>query len=295
MIALVTLAEAEPGLQTVLLGTARVAGYLGLVLLVGTSFFMTWLWPEGRTVRTFSRLLVAGAVLTVTASLAVPLLAHGLAWGSFGGREGACALARIGLVALAGAFGSDVVRSARSWRVPISLWQLALVQTYVLASNAVGGPWEIVKVVATTGHLVATAAWLGGLVTLASVLVPSTDLKPLHSVLPRFSLVAIASVATLFVSGTLHALAIAGGVRPLLRTDYGVALGLKVLVVVLMLLLGDRGRRYAEQVGRRKLAEIDDSAPPESVQAFAVAIGAELALGLGVLAATAALVHVAPT
>ena len=30
-------------------------------------------------------------------------------------------------------------------------------------------------------------------------------------------------------------------------------------------------------------------------KAFAVAIGAELALGLGVLAATAALVHVAPT
>ena len=34
MIALVTLAGAEPGLQTVLLGTARVASYLGLVLLV---------------------------------------------------------------------------------------------------------------------------------------------------------------------------------------------------------------------------------------------------------------------
>lgn len=284
----------QNGLPSVLAGTSRVMAYLGFVLLIGTTFFLTWLWPEGRVRPTFRRMMTAGAVLVAISSIATPLLVVDDGWQSFAGLSGACALMRVALVALALGFGPDLLASARSHRLPITLWQLAVVETYVLSSDAWGGHWVTVKIVATTGHLFATAAWLGGLLALAAVLLPSTDLDPLHQVLPKFSLVAIASVITLVVSGTLHALAIAGGFQELVNSSYGTVLGIKLVVFGLMLVLGNVGRRYAEYVGQRKVADIDDTAPPESVQAFAVAIGAEFALAIGVLAATAALVHVVP-
>ena len=68
----------------------------------------------------------------------------------------------------------------------------------------------------------------------------------------------------------------------------------KIIVFGVMLLLGNVGRRYAAGLANRKVTEIDESAPGQSVRAFAVAVGAEFALATGVLAVTAALVHVAP-
>lgn len=283
------------GLHVVALGATRVVGYAGLVLLIGTTFFLAWLWPTGHPiVRIFDRLLDIGVALTLIGSVAGPYLKYDDGWSSYAGREGALTLARMALAALAYACAKDVLSSARQLRPAILVWQLLMIQTFVLTSNAWGGPWAPVKIIATTGHVAATAAWLGGLVVLAAVLIPGRALDALHDVLPRFSSVAIVSVVTLVITGTVHALAIAGGVGALVDSTYGIVLGIKLLVFGAMLLLGNFGRRYAERIGRRKITAIDDSAPPETVQAFAVAIGAELAVAIGVLAATAALVHVAP-
>ena len=65
-------------------------------------------------------------------------------------------------------------------RYPIAGWRrllpgaivIIIATSMVLASNAVGGPWQTVKLIATMGHIVATAAWLGGLLALAAVLIP---------------------------------------------------------------------------------------------------------------------------
>jgi copper transport protein len=164
----------------------------------------------------------------------------------------------------------------------------------VLQSNAVTGNWEVLKFIATMGHLSATAAWLGGLVALGTVLIPGQRLNDLHSILPSFSTVAVISVITLTVTGLLHAVAVSGGISPLLNSTYGAALAFKVGVFGLMLVLGDRGRRYATKVAQRRLDEFDDTAAPAGIHALAVAIGAELTFGLGVLGATAILVWFAP-
>nr|WP_279671539.1 CopD family protein [Flexivirga meconopsidis] len=169
-----------------------------------------------------------------------------------------------------------------------------MIETYVLSSDAWGGSLAAVKIVATTGHLAATAAWLGGLLALASVLIPSDGLDALHEVLPRFSIVAIVSVITLVVSGTLHALAVAGGVHALIDSRFGTSLIVKIVVFGAMLLLGNVGRQYAGQAARRSALEIDETAPPHSVQALGVAIGMEFSLAAGVLVATAVLVQFAP-
>lgn len=285
----------DSGAGVALINVVRTLGYLGFVMLVGASFFITWLWPGGKVLPIFRRIMRYGGALVVLSTLLSPLLLAGDGWGSYGGRVGALALARVALVCVAFAFGRDVLRSARSMRGAVTLWQLCLVLTYVLASDAWGGQWEVVKIVATVAHLFATAAWLGGLLTLAAVLIPSTDLDELHGVLPKFSIVATVSVVALIVSGTLHSLAVAGGLRPLMHSHYGTVLVIKVAVFGTMLILGNIGRKYAEHVGPRKVTDIDESAPPETVQAFAVAIGAEFALALAVLAATAALVEVVPT
>ena len=183
---------------------------------------------------------------------------------------------------------------ARRWRIPIVVWQVLLIETYVVDSDAWREPWQLVKIVATTGHLAATAAWLGGLLALAAILVPSAHLEVLHDVLPRFSVVAIVSVITLVVTGSLHALAVAGSVSALLTSTYGTVLMAKVIVFGVMLVLGNVGRQYASRLARRKLSDMDESSSEQSVRVFAVAVGAEFALATAVLATTAALVHVAP-
>lgn len=291
-------AEDASGLEpwrVVTLGVSRVVSYLGFVLLVGTSLFVTWLWPEGRVLKPFRVLLWTGALLTLLTALSTVVLAVGrIGTDTFDGRVGALSLARAALVCLGVAFAHDVLSSTKSHPFLISTWHLAVVLTYVLASDAWGGPWSTLKIVASTLHLLATAAWLGGLLCLASVLVPRESLDALNMVLPRFSLLAIASVVTLVVSGSMHALAVAGSLRVLATTAYGQALLVKLAVFGTMLLLGNIGRRYAARVGHRPVTSIDDTAPAASITAFAMAVGAEFALALGVLVATAGVVHFAP-
>lgn len=287
--------ETTLGWQAVVLGTARVAGYLGFVMLVGTSFFLTWLWPAGRVQAVFARLLWSGAALTALAAVGTVLAGvWSVSASAFEGRIGALALARIALVAVAVALLPDDLRSTHHHRTSITLWQLAIVQTFVLSSDAWDAPWQLVKILATTAHLAATAAWLGGLLSLAAVLVPRAALDVLHDVLPRFSVVAIASVAVLALTGTVHALAEAGGPAATVDSSYGQALLVKIVVLAAALLLGNVGRQYAGRLGRGKVTDLDEHAPPESVQAFAVAIGAGLVVAVGVLVATAVLVDVAP-
>ncbi len=294
-VALASVATEGQDIFPVLAGGFRLVGYLGFVLLVGTTFFLAWLWPEGTVEWVFIRLFRGGAALVVVSTVMVTVLSAGGSLGdAFVGRTGAAALARIALVALGVAFTWEMLGDARRWRIPIVAWQLLLIETFVLESDAWREPWQLVKIVATTGHLAATAAWLGGLLALAAILVPSAHLEVLHDVLPRFSVVAIVSVITLVVTGSLHALAIAGSVSALVTSTYGAVLMAKVVVFGVMLLLGNVGRRYAARLAHRKVTEIDESASDQSIRAFAVAVGAEFALATAVLATTAALVHVAP-
>ena len=203
-----------------LAGVSRLLGYLGFVLVVGTTFFLAWLWPEGRVEWVFIRLFRSGAVLVLVATVRWrSSRADGSLEDAFAGLDARPRLARMALVAVGVAFSWEMLGDARRWRIPIVIWQLLLIVTYVLESDAWQEPWQVVKVVATTGHLAATAAWLGGLLALAAILVPSAHLggpprRP-AAVLRRSDV----SVITLVVTGSLHALAIAGSVGRALDLD----------------------------------------------------------------------------
>lgn len=283
------------------LSAIRIITYVGFVLVAGTLTFLATVWPQGRRDRLLVRLIVAGAGLLAVATVAGPLVeahAYDVSVAEVVGRlSGAAALVRLAVLVVVVTHLPDLMaHDIRGWRRAGAalLAVLLIAATLVAQGDAIGGKWELVKIIATLGHLTATAAWLGGLVALATVLIPREHLADLHQILPRFSRIAMASVITLVGTGTIHALAVAGGIRPLLTSAYGGALGLKITLFALMLLLGDRGRRYASRLAQRSLDHFDGTAAPDGIQALAVAVGAELMLALGVLGATAALAWFAP-
>ena len=64
-------------------------------------------------------------------------------------------------------------RSVVGWRRAFALALVVVIAgTMVAQSDAIGGHWEVAKIAATGLHVLATCAWLGGLVALAAVLIP---------------------------------------------------------------------------------------------------------------------------
>jgi copper transport protein len=94
-------------------------------------------------------------------------------------------------------------------------------------------------------HLSATAVWIGGLIFLATAFFPS--LRPLAGpartrllalLVPRFSTIALASVAVIVVTGSYQTWRLLGGLSALRDLDWGRALLLKLALVVLLIGLG---------------------------------------------------------
>lgn len=300
----------NPDLLPLLLGLNRVLIYTGYVLMAGTFTFWALVWPQGRKDRHLIQLSIAGIALLTISSIAGPMIdlwIAGMTWSEvFTPISAAALFVRLAALAAAAFFLVDIIN------FPISGWRRALpliivvviAASMVASSNAVGGPWELVKLIATMGHVIATAAWLGGLVALAAVLIPRQYLVELDNVIPRFSIIAATSVAVLLITGTLHALAIAGSVGELFASDYGLVFSIKVVVFGGMLLMGNHGRQYANAVARRahaaKLAEQQGRAPEvlpvasPGMHSLAVVMGAELTIAFVILVTTSLLVFVAP-
>jgi copper transport protein len=275
--------------------------YGGYVLLAGTLTFWSVVWPDGRRNRRLVVLAVAGTAAMIIGTLAGPAIQLIL-----GGRllgdvvtplGGAAQFARLAALIAAVFFLPDIVKaSVVGWRRAVALTLVVfLAGTMVAQSNAIGGHWEVAKIAATGLHVLATCAWLGGLVALAAVLIPGENLMELDQLIPRFSKVAQLSVVTLVITGIVHALAVAGGISKLATSRYGLVLLIKVMIFGLMLLMGNHGRKYAIRAAFRQLHQQPD-APARSggVSALAVTMGAELCIAFVILSTTALLVMVAP-
>jgi copper transport protein len=283
------------------LGANRVLTYAGYVLIAGTLTFWSVVWPDGRRNRRLVVLTLAGIAAMIIGTLAGPAIQL-----IFGGRllgdivtplGGAAQLAR--LAALVGAmfFLPDIISGAVvGWRRTVALaLVLVIAASMVAQSNAIGGPWEVAKIAATGLHVLATCAWLGGLVALAAVLIPGERVQELDRLIPRFSRVAQLSVVTLVVTGTVHALVIAGGAYQLASSRYGLVLLIKITIFGLMLLMGNEGRKYAARAAFRQ-SHLQPDAPVRvaGISTLAVVMGAELCIAFVILSTTSLLVMVAP-
>jgi putative copper export protein len=282
------------------LGVNRVVLYSGYVLLAGTLTFWTLVWPDGQVDRRLVLMTWVGTALMTVATvtdLVIGMLIGGRIYSDVvTPLSGAALIVRLAGLAFMAFFLVDVARSEIiGWRRVVTVVVVTLIAaTMVVQSDAARGSWRAVKIVAASGHVLATAAWLGGLVALATVLIQRENLRELDWLIPRFSLVATVSVIILVLTGGIHALAAAGGIGPLVSSRYGLVLLIKVVVVGLLLLLGNYGRRYATRVAFRRVNPMAASINKERIRTLTVVMSAEVAIAVVVLATTSVLVLAAP-
>ena len=123
----------------------------------------------------------------------------------------------------------------------------ALLATWAFAGHAAVGDATPLALVANLAHLSALTLWLGGLVLLAVVLRPPDRAGALARVLPRFSRLAFACVATLVATGTFMAWREVGSVDALTSTEYGRVLLAKLVGVVALVAVGNMARRWVQR------------------------------------------------
>ena len=139
-------------------------------------------------------------------------------------------------------------------------------------------------------HTLAAGAWVGGLAFLSLLLVTAGgDRWSLAaSVVPRFSTVALVSVAALVAAGVGNSIVQVGSVQALWETTYGRLLLAKVALVVPLLLLGAYNNR-------RAVPGLRAGAPPAELRRrFSRAIATELAIMALIVGVTSALVAEPP-
>ena len=169
----------------------------------------------------------------------------------------------------------------------------------------------LVGIVATVGHLTAMSVWVGGLVVLAAVVLPTTGAAVAVDVTRRFSALAFVAVAVIVASGLVQSWRQVGSLDALTTTTYGRILLVKTGIVVVLIGVAAVSRRVLQRrlldwhpapVPRAVGAAVDVDQPPapsadddDSVRRkLRRSVGAEVVLAAAVLAVTSLLVATAP-
>jgi copper transport protein len=163
---------------------------------------------------------------------------------------------------------------------------LVIAQTTAGHSATRGTLGQVLDIV----HVTAASAWTGGLaVVVAGVAVAGSRRWQVAShALPRFSALALASVAVLVLAGVANGLLELDGLRGLVDTTYGRLLLVKAGLVAGLVGLG--------AVNRGSIGGLrGDDTTPSLRSRFARTLGAELAVMAVVVGVTAALVAEPPT
>ena len=112
-------------------------------------------------------------------------------------------------------------------------------------AGATSGAEGYLHLAADVLHLVAAAAWIGGLVPFALLLVTvcrSKSISLARDMVARFSRLGIVSVAALALSGLINTVILVGSFHALAATAYGRLLLLKLALFAMMLMLASINR-----------------------------------------------------
>jgi putative copper resistance protein D len=146
------------------------------------------------------------------------------------------ALAMVLVVCLAG----DRFAQANWLAVAVSLGLSAAIAWTGHAGSTVGELGDL-HLTADALHLIAAAAWIGGLVPLALLLAAVQRHRGIEGAslaliaARRFSILGIVSVATLLVTGIVNASILVGSLHALIASQYGQLLMFKLVVFAVML------------------------------------------------------------
>jgi copper transport protein len=178
--------------------------------------------------------------------------------------------------------------TAAAISVAALLLAAALVFTPGLSGHAsVSGA---VSVAADAAHVQAAAVWTGGLafVVLGLVLARGQRWELAATSVPRFSTIAVGSVAVLLMAGAVNGYLQVRAWRGLWDTEYGVLLLIKIGLVLPLLALGAYNNRFAVPRLRERIASAAER------RRFLRFAGAELVIMLAVVGVTAGLVNAPP-
>lgn len=186
-----------------------------------------------------------------------------------------------------------VARRSTAERAPAATVVALLVATGLVFTPGLSGHASVsgpVSIAADAAHVSAAAVWTGGLafVVIALVMTRGERWRLAASSVPRFSTMAVVSVAVLLVAGALNGYLQVRAFRGLWETEYGVLLLVKIGLVLPLLALGAYNNRYAVPRLREQIASMMER------RRFLRLAGLELVIMLAVVGVTAGLVNAPP-
>jgi copper transport protein len=248
----------------------RLAGYVAFAVFTGVAAFVLWCAPgtsKDPTLQLLARgALLGGAVAAVAAILVQGPYTAGVSMSrvfdtrlmqqTLATPFGAAMLCRLALYGVLGVLAwrlPKILTHPGSWLVPAGVAGAAV--TIALAGHAAaGGPFDMgvdLRHALTAGlwivgldalHALTAGIWVGGLVALVA-LGRSAEPRALH----QFSTLAMATVLTLIVTGTLNSLYHLTAVEQLWLTRYGLTLVIKLTLVASTLAAAALSRRRLQQ------------------------------------------------
>ncbi|WP_097266016.1 copper resistance CopC/CopD family protein [Streptomyces sp. TLI_55] len=257
----VTSAVADPGpvenpTTATLYNIARYLAYLAAALLIGTAVFLAGCRPADATV--LPRLLWAGWGILAAATVAQLLLRASYETGTAPAldgfdrtlttRPGLVLLARLALLALTALYLRWVRKawSAKGTRIAGGVLAVALALTWAAGEHASAGIQVPVAMTASVLHVLAMAAWLGGLTALVTTLYRASVVEA--GTVARFSRLAFACVTVLVVTGVYQSWRGLGSWAALTGTSYGRLLLFKLAAVLVLLGAAGLSRQWTARL-----------------------------------------------
>ncbi|MGW1745369.1 copper resistance protein CopC [Streptomyces sp. NPDC002092] len=256
-----------------LYGFGRYASYAGFIVMVGGAAFVLACWRRGSGVRALQRFVVSGWLALTSATLLLLLLRGSYtSSGKVGAifdlsllgqvlqtKSGAALISRLLLLAAAALFiavlfgaydkREDEEKRDLTFGLAIggSVVAAGLAASWAMAEHASTGLQPGVAMPVDVVHLLAVAAWLGGLCALLVALYRS-DTPIEAAAVRRFSRVAFGSVLALVATGIYQSWRQLGSWSAFTDTTYGQLLLVKIGLVALLVGIAGISRRWTARL-----------------------------------------------
>ncbi|MER5960724.1 copper resistance protein CopC [Streptomyces sp. NPDC002057] len=285
------------GIVGSLYGIARYVSYAGFAVLVGGGAFVLACWPRGASVRPVQQTVVRGW-LALTGATLVMLLLRNPYTGSgelsdafdlaglkavLETKTGAALTSRLLLLGAAALFVAVLFGAYARRTDPKEKKDLAfglgiggtvvaagIAGTWALAEHASTGIQPGIAMPVDILHLLAVAAWLGGLTVLLVSLYRAPSVE--RSAVERFSKVAFGSVAVLAATGIYQSWRQVGSWSALTDTRYGQLLLVKIGLMCVLIGIAWISRRWTQ-----RLADPRPTGTPEAIEPAEAADSADSA------------------
>ncbi|WP_043676200.1 copper resistance CopC/CopD family protein [Streptomyces xylophagus] len=263
------------GLVGGLYGFGRYMSYAGFIVMVGGAAFVLACWQRGAGVRALQRLVVSGWVSLTAATLWLLLLRGSYTTSGKVGdifdlnllgqvlqtKTGASLVSRLLLLAAAALFiavlfgaydkREDEEKRDLTFGLAIggSVVAAGLAASWALSEHASTGLQPGIAMPVDVVHLLAVAAWLGGLAALLVALYRAPSDNPVErAAVQRFSRLAFGSVLALVATGIYQSWRQLGSWSAFTDTGYGQLLLVKIGLVALLVGIASISRRWTSRL-----------------------------------------------